>query len=224
MPIEAAAGDGGLEAFAATHAAAVILNQALQRYAEWSFVDTRLFNVARDTHQLGAVRRRSADGRLDPNTLPPGRTLFHDGDGSRQCFHIVDDGGTPKEAFDCREGASIEAILGDLRWLPTIRFLHHRRTRQHHDSVQSTLKSHLPSRPLPPEHAHLIGLIDGPLHGDGLAGVFPTNEEVRVVQFAGPARDGNAFQDQMRIKVHQQAVFECSGFCFIAVDGQSKRG
>ena len=73
------------------------------------------------------------------------------------------------------------------------------------------------------EHTHFIGLIDGPLHGDGLAGVFPTDEEVRVVQFAGPARDGNAFQDQMRIKVHQQAVFESSGFCFIAVDGQVTR-
>ena len=44
-----------------------------------------------------------------------------------------------------------------------------------------------------------------------------------MVQLAGPAGNGNALQNQVRVKVHQQAVFECSGLCFVAVDGQVPR-
>ena len=50
-----AAGDGTLELLAASHAAAMSLDQFPKRDAQIALVDARTFDMAGDAHQLGSV-------------------------------------------------------------------------------------------------------------------------------------------------------------------------
>ena len=53
--------------------------------------------------------------------------------------------------------------------------------------------------------------------------VLTTNEEVRGLHLARIGRNGNTFKHCVRIEINKQAILECSGFGFIAVDGQVAR-
>src|SRR5690606_8439997 len=59
-----AAGDGGLEALAVAHAAAVLLDEGAQGDAQVELEDAGAGDVAGDAHELGAVGGRAADGGL----------------------------------------------------------------------------------------------------------------------------------------------------------------
>ena len=50
--------------------------------------------------------------------------------------------------------------------------------------------------------------------------ILASNKEVCDIQLARPARDCNSLENKMRIEINEQSIFECSWFCFVAVDAE----
>ncbi len=73
------------------------------------------------------------------------------------------------------------------------------------------------------EDALVVRLGDGPLQHLGLAVILAADVDVGDVALRREARDGDAFQQQVRVVIHQQPILERARLALIRVDGQVVR-
>jgi hypothetical protein len=64
----------------------------------------------------------------------------------------------------------------------------------------------------------VVGLFDGVLEDLGLVVVLAADEDVGLFEAAGVAGDGDAFEHEVGVEVHEEAVFEGAGLGLVGVD------
>ena len=217
-----AAGDRTLEPLALAHAAAVVVDERAQLDAQRRLKDARTVHVAADAHELGAVAGHAAERTLDADPLPPRHALLDDGHDGGERLDVVDDRRAAEEALDRGErglharpaalaldrfeqAGLLAADVGARRTVQEA--VHAERARTAHEAALA-------------EDAAGVRLLDRLFHHLGLVVVLAADEEVRGVELARVARDRDAFEDQVRIEVAEQAILEGAGLGFIAVDAE----
>ena len=135
-------------------------------------------------------------------------------------LNIVDDGGPSEEAFNCRE-------RGLQTWPASLAFDCFEQGRLFaanvgaSAAVQVTFDGEvgLPAeQPLRAEDPCFIGFADRLFHDPGLVPILAANKEVRGIEFARPACDGDSFDDLMWVVVNEEPVLEGSRLSLITVN------
>ena len=209
-----AAGDDAQEVVpAAADAAAVLLDEVLERDGHLLLDDDRVVDVARDGEELGAGVVLAAE------TSEPGAATAEDGRGHGDGLDVGDRGGAPVEAHVCRE----RGLQTGLALLALERLDHGSlltadvRTGTAADVDVEVVAG---ARGVLADEALGVGLLDGAVEAVGLVPELTTDVDVRGLSAHGEASEESTFDKLVRVVTHDLTVLARAGLGLVGVDDE----